>query len=110
MQPEFKVIVAGTRTFDDYDLLCRKLDGMLVNKKITHRIVILSGGAKGADALGERYAREREFGSQVFPADWDAHGKAAWPMRNAAVATFTPLPPYTMPQTPSSGPRSDGPG
>lgn len=85
MQPEFKVIVAGTRSFDDYDLLCRKLDGMLVNKKHTHRIVILSGGAKGADALGERYARERGYGLQVYPADWDAHGKAAGPMRNEAM-------------------------
>lgn len=88
MQPEFRVVVAGTRTFDDYDLLCRKLDGMLRVKRDTHRIVILSGGAKGADALGERYARERGYGLQVYPADWNAHGKAAGPMRNTAMVKY----------------------
>lgn len=50
-----KVIVAGTRTFDDYALLCRKLDKLL-NKWTSDEIIIVSGTARGADLLGEKWA------------------------------------------------------
>ena len=45
-----KIIVAGSRTFDDYTLLKEKLDFFLKNQK---DVVIVSGTAKGADKLGE---------------------------------------------------------
>jgi hypothetical protein len=31
---------------------------------------IVSGGARGADRLGERYARQRGLPCKVFPAQW----------------------------------------
>ena len=80
------VIIAGTRTFADYDLLCRKCDEILHGKALTHSIVIVSGTARGADQLGERYAAERGYQVRRFPADWDRHGKAAGPIRNALMA------------------------
>lgn len=48
-----KVIVAGTRTFANYSLLERKLNKILQNYGT---VEIVSGGAKGADSLGEKYA------------------------------------------------------
>lgn len=84
MEP-FKVIVAGTRTFNDYDLLCRKLDKILSGKE---NVEIVSGGASGADALGERYAAERGHGLRIFQADWSKHGKAAGPIRNYIMAEY----------------------
>jgi len=53
-----RLIVAGSRTFKDYSLLSRKLD-VLLSRKVGQgeEIIIISGGARGADALGERYAR-----------------------------------------------------
>ena len=64
----FRVIIAGTRTFDDYDLLCRSMDYYLQN--IQEPIQILCGLAKGADQLGLKYAQEHGYEVQGFPANW----------------------------------------
>jgi len=42
----------------------------------------VSGAAKGADTLGERYAEEKGYTCKQFPADWGAHGRAAGFRRN----------------------------
>lgn len=49
-------------------------------------IRIISGGAKGADALGEEYARERGFIIVRYPAEWQKYGRQAGPMRNREMA------------------------
>jgi len=54
---QYKVLIAGSRDFKDYDLLAEKCDRLLSLKCLTHTIII-SGAARGADQLGERYARE----------------------------------------------------
>ena len=83
---EFRVIIAGTRDFSNYELLKKKCDNILSTKRQDSNIVILSGTAKGADRLGERYARERGFLLRRFPADWDKDGNKAGPIRNAKMA------------------------
>lgn len=82
----FKVIVAGSRNFTDYDLLTQKLDTLLQN--VTDEIEIVSGTASGADKLGERYAEKRCLSVKRFPADWDKHGKRAGYLRNAEMAKY----------------------
>ena len=42
----------------------------------------------GADALGERYARDRGYALKVFPAEWKKWGRAAGPIRNAQMADY----------------------
>lgn len=66
----YKVIVAGGRDFNDYELLETKLDIILANKSKSHKIVIISGHAEGADKLGEKYANERGYDKEVYPAEW----------------------------------------
>lgn len=85
-KPLFRVIVAGSRNFNDYKLLCSILDKLLANKALTHSIVIVSGKAKGADTLGERYAKERGYQIMEFPADWNTYGKSAGYRRNVDMA------------------------
>ena len=80
---EFAVIIAGTRTFEDYELLCRECDIFFLQKKPTH---IICGEARGADTLGKKYAEERGIPVLSFPADWKAHGKAAGYIRNKQMA------------------------
>lgn len=63
-----KVIIAGSREFDDYEKLCSYCDYLLQDKD---NIEIVSGKARGADALGERYAKERGYPIKPFPAAWD---------------------------------------
>jgi hypothetical protein len=50
---------------------------------------IVSGGARGVDRLGERYARKRGLPCKVFPAQWAKYGKSAGPIRNAEMAKYT---------------------
>jgi len=84
--PPYRVIIAGGRDFDDYGLLCESCGRLLAQKHQTHSIVIVSGAAKGADTLGERYAHERGYAVEKYPADWEHDGKAAGPIRNAQMA------------------------
>lgn len=79
----FRVIIAGSRSFNDYEYLKKYMDFLLQNKK---EVVILCGEARGADALGKRYAQERGFPVQSFPADWQRFGRAAGPLRNRQMA------------------------
>lgn len=83
---KYKVIIAGCRDFADYELLKEKCDFYLQNQK-PENVVIVSGHASGADALGERYAQERGLQLETYPADWKAHGRAAGPIRNAQMAS-----------------------
>lgn len=80
-----KVIIAGSRGFSDYDFLCEICDKEL--SKFTE-VEIISGGAKGADKLGERYAKERGFPLSHFCADWDYYGKSAGYKRYALMAVY----------------------
>ena len=81
-----KVIIAGSRTFDDYSKLSSSCDSILKDIAQKHTINIVSGCATGADALGERYASEKGYAILRCPADWKRHGKAAGPIRNAEMA------------------------
>jgi len=80
-----KVIIAGSRDFDDYSLLRDYCDHILSQKGATE---VVSGTARGADQLGERYAKERGYFIQRFPADWNAYGKAAGYIRNRKMAEY----------------------
>lgn len=84
--PPFRVIIAGTRSFNDYELLRDSCNNLLSEKQRTHTVVIISGTARGADQMGERYARERGFQLRRFPADWEQYGKSAGHIRNAKMA------------------------
>ena len=49
-------------------------------------VTIISGGATGADALGEQFAKENNLELIVVPANWEKYGRAAGPRRNAEMA------------------------
>lgn len=68
---KFKIIIAGSRDFRDYEFLKQKCDKALKAISETHEIWIVSGTAEGADQLGERYALERGYFLIQCPAPWD---------------------------------------
>jgi hypothetical protein len=84
---KFKVIIAGTRTFNDYGLLQKTMDRLLANTPF-NAIEIVSGTANGADKLGERYAKECGLALKQFPADWNTLGKQAGYVRNKQMAEY----------------------
>ena len=76
---EYRLVVAGSRDFDDYALLSAELDKLLAGKT---NITIVSGTARGADRLGERYASEHNLRIERFPAEWEKYHQGAGPIRN----------------------------
>lgn len=78
-----RVIIAGSREFTDYETLEAACDAILGPLEVE---CILSGCAKGADELGERYAKERGYVVEPFPADWKTHGRPAGIIRNKQMA------------------------
>lgn len=80
-----RIIIAGGRDFDDYDKLKRYFLH-LTSTLQPNNIEIVSGGARGADALGEKLGKELGIDVVRFPADWDKHGKSAGYIRNAEMS------------------------
>ncbi len=63
-----KVAVIGSRGFTDYEKVKDYLGRLDSKRKIT---LIVSGGADGADSLGERWADENGVQKLIFEAKWD---------------------------------------
>jgi hypothetical protein len=76
-----KLIIAGSRTFTDYQLLCQTLA-----PERHHITEVMHGGARGADQLGFRWAVRHHVRSRCFAADWERFGKAAGVRRNHQMA------------------------
>lgn len=72
MKKYFNVIIAGSRNFNDFYFLQNKCDFLLKNKiKEGYSIRIISGTARGADSLGEKYAYIRKYELIRKPANWN---------------------------------------
>jgi hypothetical protein len=87
-----KVVVAGSRGFSDYELLKDQLtdilSGIVLNEDSDIEFEIVSGGARGADKLGERFAKEGDLKLVEIHADWKGVGKQAGMLRNIEMAKY----------------------
>lgn len=89
-----RIVIAGSRDFNDYYKL--KEETLRIVKELksegfnTQRenVEIVSGTARGADQLGERFAKEFNLGLARFPANWDSYGKRAGYLRNAEMSKY----------------------
>lgn len=71
-----RLAIIGSRNFDDAELLENTLEPY--RKKVT---LVVSGGARGADSLGEEWAEAYGIKTLIFKADW-SKGKGAGFLRN----------------------------
>ena len=90
MLKQVKVIIAGSRDFDDYEMMVGR---MLQVERALHdnkqeMAEVVSGHAKGADKLGETWAWFNNIPVKLFPADWQHKGKAAGIVRNRQMAEY----------------------
>lgn len=85
---EFRLIVAGSRVFSDEYLLNKKLKRLiyLLEKFLQVKVIILHGGAYGADTLADLYALHNKIPVEPYLADWPLYGKSAGMRRNAVMA------------------------
>ena len=88
---ELRIIIAGSRDFNDYKLLKASIRDILKNTSLesVNKIKIISGTARGADQLGERFAKQFKLEVVKFPADWDCFGKRAGYIRNEEMAKYS---------------------
>lgn len=88
----YKVVVAGGRDFNDYELLEKELIAFLKGKRRSE-VEIVSGVAKGADTLGLDFADKHCCKKAYFPAAWNrkpdgTYDKSAGHRRNAEMAKY----------------------
>lgn len=79
-----RVLICGGRNYgvkDDARRLhmFRTLSALHERYRFTE---ILEGGAPGADASAATFGRMNDIRVRTFKADWNAHGRAAGPIRN----------------------------
>ncbi len=81
-----RVVVAGCRDYNDYNQAKVHIEKCIERIREEYTLVFLSGGCRGADMLGERYARENGFAVEHYLAQWERYGKKAGPKRNLQMA------------------------
>ena len=71
-----RVLVCGDRNWESSSLILGELAGLPGDSVIIH------GGCSGADCLAGAIARNIGLRVEIFPAQWERHGRAAGPIRN----------------------------
>lgn|SRR5665647_659423 len=74
-----KIAVIGSRSFQSYELLSSSLNS------VGGVSLIVSGGAKGADLLAERYAFAHNIPTLIYKPDWKKYGRGAGVVRNKQI-------------------------
>jgi predicted Rossmann-fold nucleotide-binding protein len=83
-----RVLVCGGRNFRSPAQVSKALDALHSIHKFTD---LIHGGAKGVDTFASDWAKTKpEITRYVSYADWDTHGLAAGPIRNAHMLTWGP--------------------
>ena len=81
-----RIVIAGCRDYGNYEEAREYIDFCIskINEKYT--LIFVSGGCQGADKLCERYAVEKGYGIERYPAEWKKYGRSAGPKRNMKMA------------------------
>jgi len=98
----YTVAIVGSREFTDYELMVRWMGSILGECGLKwgldwdrledrQRVLVISGGARGADSLAGRYANDVGFYFTEIPACWDVYGKRAGMIRNTQIVESADL-------------------
>ena len=90
------LIIAGTRTFDDYRFFRDKCNHLLKNYlkfdigkyRYNPQIEIISGCAEGTDSMAIDYAIYNFIKYKEFKPDWEKHGKRSGILRNIEMRDY----------------------
>lgn len=82
MKEKIKLAIVGSRTFNKADIF---EDTLIKLEKEYDIIMVVSGGARGADSMGEYYANKNGIDKLIFKADWKTYGKRAGFIRNVDI-------------------------
>lgn len=73
-----RTAIIGSRTFNDLSFATERLKEF----DITH---VVSGGARGADSIAEKWAYQNEIPTTIYYPNWGRYGKSAGFRRNADI-------------------------
>ena len=74
-----KILVVGSRNIDEFDL------SPYIPKETT---LVISGGAKGIDAIAEKYADEHKISKLILLPQYNLYGKSAPIKRNETMVNI----------------------
>lgn len=81
---DVRIAIVGSRTFNDYQKLKETVDTRCIIEGL-NPVAVVSGGAKGADLLGARYAEEKGIPLIEYKPDWKKYGRSAGFKRNVQI-------------------------
>ena len=81
-----KIVIAGCRNYTNYEEAKSFINNCISNVRKDNTIIIISGGCRGADKIGELYAKENGFEVELYTPEWDKYGISAGPKRNKIMA------------------------
>ena len=76
------IAIIGSREFKNSKVFLQQIEKYRLEFEFTK---IISGGARGADSLGEWYAMKNKIPIEIILPNWDKHGKAAGMIRNMEI-------------------------
>lgn len=84
-----RVLIFGARDWSDKNMIMELIDE-LIGKYGKNRLIIIQGGAPGADMLAEVCSDERGIHSARVKALWETRHRGAGPQRNDAMLLLEP--------------------
>lgn len=75
-----RMVVCGSRHFRDAQRVHSVIS--TASDVLRKNLVVITGAARGADALAMTSARALGIATREYRADWERHGEAAGPIRN----------------------------
>lgn len=80
-----RLLICGSRNWTDGVAVAIAMSGYHASCVGDGRLAIISGMARGADAMAAEFAVHWQLPLWAFHADWGSAGKAAGPIRNEAM-------------------------
>lgn len=81
-----RILVTGSRDWNDWSTMAAALAAQVDGGQL----VIVHGGARGADQMAGEWARKYGLKEEVFPAQWNTYGKRAGFVRNSEMVATAP--------------------
>ena len=75
----FRLMISGSRTITDKEFIFGELDKVYAEHR---NLVLISGGAKGADTIAEQWAESHNLVIEQHKPNWKQHGRGAGIIRN----------------------------
>ncbi len=90
MKPTWKIVLfSGSRNWTDMPSVMSTIEEVFL--RYLTDLLLLQGGAAGLDYIVREYALGRGLPCITMNAAWDAHGRAAGPIRNNWMTRFRPV-------------------